>query len=43
MSFPQSVLQSFLALYGFGVRTSSRGGRHRNRPVLIGRQPSSRF
>ena len=43
MSFPQSVFQSFLALYGFGVRSGNRPGRHRTGPVMIGRPQTGRF
>ena len=40
MIFPQSVLRSILALYGFGSRP---GGRHRPSPVIIGRPRQGRL
>jgi len=41
MVFPKSLLQSLLALYGFGDRSQVQ--RHRPAPVVIGHGPSNRL
>ena len=38
MIFPKSLIQSFLALYGFGPR--SHATRRRPAPVVIGHHPT---
>ena len=41
MIFPKSLIQSLLALYGFGHRPHS--PRRRPAPVVIGHHPAGRF
>jgi hypothetical protein len=41
MIFPKSLIQSLLALYGFGDRAHQ--PRRRPSPVVIGHQSGSRF
>lgn len=41
MNFPKSLIQSLLALYGFGDR--SLASRRRPAPVVIGHRSASRF
>ena len=41
MIFPKSLIQSLLALYGFGAR--SHAPRRRPAPIVIGHHPAGRF
>ncbi len=41
MIFPKSIIQSLLALYGFGPRPQTQ--RRRPAPVVIGHASGSRF
>jgi hypothetical protein len=41
MIFPKSLIQSLLALYGFGEKTAPQ--RRRPAPISIGRPSDSRF
>jgi hypothetical protein len=41
MNFPKSLIQSLLALYGFGDRSQPQ--RRRPAPVTIGHQTGARF
>ena len=41
MIFPKSILQSLLALYGFGDKSHHQ--RSRPAPIVIGRSSGSRF